>query len=60
MPTESLVQPVSDEGRRIGRYEIRRVIGSGGMGTVYEAVQDHPHRLVALKVLRRGAARGQC
>jgi non-specific serine/threonine protein kinase/serine/threonine-protein kinase len=41
-------------GGRIGRYELRRVIASGGMGTVYEAVQDHPHRLVALKVLRRG------
>ncbi len=44
---------------RIGRYEIRRLIASGGMGTVYEAVQDHPHRLVALKVLRRGAASPQ-
>jgi non-specific serine/threonine protein kinase/serine/threonine-protein kinase len=44
---------------RIGHYEIRRLIASGGMGTVYEAVQDHPHRLVALKVLRRGAASSQ-
>ncbi|MHC4447415.1 MAG: serine/threonine protein kinase [Planctomycetota bacterium] len=43
-------------GKRIGRYEIRHVIGAGGMGTVYEAVQDHPHRTVALKVLRHGAA----
>jgi non-specific serine/threonine protein kinase/serine/threonine-protein kinase len=42
--------------QQIGRYEIRREIASGGMGTVYEAVQDHPHRLVALKVLRHGAA----
>ncbi|MHC4826392.1 MAG: protein kinase domain-containing protein [Planctomycetota bacterium] len=41
---------------RIGRYEIRRVLGAGGMGTVYEAVQDHPHRIVALKVMRRGVA----
>ncbi|MHC4137625.1 MAG: protein kinase domain-containing protein [Planctomycetota bacterium] len=46
-------------GRRIGRYEIKRVVATGGMGTVYEAVQDHPHRLVALKVLRRGAASRQ-
>ncbi|MHC4100905.1 MAG: serine/threonine-protein kinase, partial [Planctomycetota bacterium] len=43
-------------GERIDRYELRQVIASGGMGTVYEAVQDHPHRLVALKVLRRGVA----
>ncbi|MHC4416941.1 MAG: serine/threonine-protein kinase, partial [Planctomycetota bacterium] len=43
-------------GTQIGRYTIRRVIASGGMGTVYEAVQDNPRRAVALKVLRRGAA----
>ncbi len=44
---------------RIGHYEIRGIIASGGMGTVYEAVQDHPHRLVALKVLRHGVASRQ-
>jgi serine/threonine protein kinase len=40
--------------RRIGNYRIRRIIGSGGMGTVYEAMQDHPRRAVALKVMRPG------
>ncbi|MHC4140528.1 MAG: serine/threonine protein kinase [Planctomycetota bacterium] len=49
-------QPTPAPVQQIGRYEIRREIASGGMGTVYEAVQDHPHRLVALKVLRHGAA----
>ncbi|MHC4718169.1 MAG: serine/threonine-protein kinase [Planctomycetota bacterium] len=44
---------------RIGRYSVKRVIARGGMGVVYEAVQDHPHRLVALKVLRRGLASSQ-
>jgi tetratricopeptide (TPR) repeat protein len=39
---------------RIGRYRILRRIGEGGMGVVYEAEQDHPRRLVALKVIKPG------
>ncbi|MHC4427240.1 MAG: tetratricopeptide repeat protein [Planctomycetota bacterium] len=41
-------------GKRIGRYTIRSVIAAGGMGVVYEAEQEQPHRTVALKVLRHG------
>jgi tRNA A-37 threonylcarbamoyl transferase component Bud32/tetratricopeptide (TPR) repeat protein len=41
---------------RIGRYHVKRLIGSGGMGAVYEAVQEQPRRTVALKVMRRGLA----
>ncbi len=41
-------------GRRIGEFELVRVLASGGMGTVYEAVQQQPRRTVALKVLRLG------
>jgi len=37
---------------RIGQYEIQRVIASGGMGTVFEALQDNPRRPVALKVVK--------
>src|SRR5262245_28033125 len=39
---------------RIGRYRILRLLGEGGMGTVYEAEQDNPRRPVALKVIRPG------
>ncbi len=39
---------------RIGNYLIRRRIASGGMGTVYEALQEQPRRSVAIKVMRAG------
>src|SRR5262245_43268031 len=38
----------------IARYRLVRVLGEGGMGTVYEAEQDSPRRTVALKVIRPG------
>jgi tRNA A-37 threonylcarbamoyl transferase component Bud32/tetratricopeptide (TPR) repeat protein len=39
---------------QIGRYRIVRFLGEGGMGVVYEAVQENPHRTVALKVVKPG------
>ncbi len=39
-----------------GHYRILRVIGEGGMGTVYEAEQEQPRRRVALKVIKPGLA----
>jgi eukaryotic-like serine/threonine-protein kinase len=39
-----------------GRYRILRQHGEGGMATVYEAEQDNPRRIVALKVIRSGLA----
>jgi serine/threonine protein kinase len=49
----TLTPPVS---RKIAGYTLQRVLASGGMGTVYLAVQDHPHRVVALKVMKAGIA----
>jgi eukaryotic-like serine/threonine-protein kinase len=40
----------------IGRYRIVRLIAEGGMGAVYEAEQEKPHRLVALKLIKSGFA----
>src|SRR5262249_38923875 len=40
----------------IARYRVVRLLGEGGMGTVYEAEQDNPRRTVALKVIRAGPA----
>jgi len=37
-----------------GHYRVIRVIGEGGMGTVYEAEQSRPRRTVALKAIRPG------
>lgn len=36
------------------QYRIIRLLGEGGMGTVYEAEQARPRRIVALKLIRQG------
>ena len=53
------VQPYIEEPRDvtdcIGPYQLVRVLGEGGMGTVYEAEQLEPvQRRVALKIVKLG------
>ncbi|NNM24697.1 MAG: serine/threonine protein kinase [Phycisphaerales bacterium] len=36
----------------IGRYRVTGLIGTGGMGVVYEGAQKSPQRAVAIKVIR--------
>jgi WD40 repeat protein/predicted Ser/Thr protein kinase len=54
LPSESTPEPLLPP--RVGRYRVLGLLGEGGMGAVYEAEQDSPRRVVALKVIRSGFA----
>ncbi len=43
-------------GQRLGSYEVVRLVGTGGMGAVYEAVRadDQYRKRVAIKLVQRG------
>lgn len=48
-----------DGAQRLGDYELLRVLGRGGMGVVFLALQEQPvERLVAVKLLADGSADG--
>ncbi|HEY0714670.1 MAG TPA: serine/threonine-protein kinase, partial [Polyangia bacterium] len=51
--------PLLPPGARISRYEVRRPIGEGAGGVVYEAWDPQLGRAVALKIVRRGSAQPQ-
>ena len=58
-PTGPPAREANDPGpvpQQIGKYRIKRVVDSGGMGIVYEAIQEQPRRRVALKVMKPGIA----
>ncbi|MCK5125588.1 MAG: protein kinase [candidate division Zixibacteria bacterium] len=60
--TKTVEEPISkgkltsDTPKKIGQYIVKRVIASGGMGTVFEALQENPKRPVALKVVKSSLA----
>jgi len=62
LETPAVTFTVTDEtgeklvGTKIGNYFLKRVISYGGMGVVYEAIQDQPMRTVAVKVMKEGLA----
>ena len=61
-PIERLNVGVEEEASHpiaIGPYKIIRTVGTGGMGIVYEARQESPHRRVALKVIHPVLATSQ-
>lgn len=41
------------EGKILDRYELRRMIGKGGMANVYEAIDKQTGRIVAVKIFKR-------
>jgi len=38
-------------GTRLGPYEVQSLLGVGGMGEVYRAIDTRLHRTVAIKIL---------
>jgi len=50
--------PVHDPllGKELGGVRLTRLIAEGGMGRVYEGIQEKPKRAVAVKVMRPGVA----
>src|SRR5215467_10969538 len=52
-------QPDLPNGTAVGSYRIESVLGRGGMGTVYRAIDTKLHRSVAIKFLSSALADSQ-
>ena len=56
LPDPATVSAVAARGTRVGDFMLLDVLGTGGAGVVYRALQSRPVRTVALKLLREGLA----
>src|SRR5580692_1458158 len=56
---EGASDPASMVGKRVHKYEIVRVIGRGGMGTVYEALNTTIGKRVAMKFVDAAVTKNQ-
>ena len=54
------LDPVEFDNLKSAGYEVRRWLGRGGMGVVYEAHQVSLNRPVALKLIRSGSFATEC
>ena len=55
-PRVITARPVDWTGKSLGGYAVKRFVARGGMGEVYEAVQESTGRRVALKLLSGGSS----
>ena len=55
-PDQAAMSAFSRMPENIAGFAVIKLLGSGGMGSVYLAQQEHPHREVAVKVMKVGLA----
>ncbi|MHC4996467.1 MAG: serine/threonine protein kinase, partial [Planctomycetota bacterium] len=54
---KDFIPPASSPARmpkQIGKFRIKKLIATGGMGAVYQGVQEQPRRTVAIKLMKSG------